>query len=638
LTEQSAGKTKSQKLRDRWINRIEREKKVHKDFRDSAKEAMKVCQRDSKMKKGDLANVFPVYWANVEIMHAVLFKGPPLPDVRRRYKDQAESSIAEAVQNAIGFVLDTEEYEAPYSRAVNEWLYGGLGQIKFNYAPEFAQEQVYTVIEETGEQIPALDDDGNPVTQEVIAYQTVEPEYFPWDRFHWDNATEWKKVRWVAYRSVLPVHEVEREYKVTIKTDSMPDSEDREYGDPKGKRDEISVYEVWDKENRQVVVVTGSHDEPLEARDDKLNLKGFFPSPRPLMMNIRTGDIEPRPDYHFICDQIWNINRLTERITTLSRMVRYCGAIDEAAAEVFGDLENAKDGEFSPVNGGAERFGGDLNNALMVVDVAGIVGVITALRQERIEQIQQLYELTGIADIARGATNPNETAAAQTIKGQFAQTRLAKKSSELERYYRDSYRIIAEIMTEHFTAENMFYMSGIQVDENVLRQLRSDIGRTFLIDVETEDSIIEGDQKSRTEALEAINTLTGLMVSMMPAVNDGTLPADMAKAFMQLASKQFKDGRIIEDSVDSMIETNEQLQQLLQQSQQLQQQLEQAIEENQQLQQQLGQVDQQEQVRKNVQTQADVRSKEAEAFKDEAFGAAQIANANPGIASLEASQ
>ena len=46
----------------------------------------------------------------------------------------------------------------------------------------------------------------------------------------------------------------------------------------------------------------------------------------------------------------------------------------------------------------------------------------------------------------RGSTDPNETATAQQIKGNWASLRLSKKAGEVNRALRDAMRIMGEIM------------------------------------------------------------------------------------------------------------------------------------------------------------------------------------------------
>ena len=68
-----------------WLDKLQAESKEHKKFRDEAECALKVYERDNEGKKKNV--VFPMYTANVDILHAALFSKLPLPDVRRPHQN-----------------------------------------------------------------------------------------------------------------------------------------------------------------------------------------------------------------------------------------------------------------------------------------------------------------------------------------------------------------------------------------------------------------------------------------------------------------------------------------------------------------------------------------------------------------------
>jgi hypothetical protein len=75
----------------------------------------------------------------------------------------------------------------------------------------------------------------------------------------------------------------------------------------------------------------------------------------------------------------------------------------------------------------------------------------------------QIYEVIGISDIMRGATKAQETLGAQKIKDQWGSVRTGPRQQEVQRYARDLIRIHAEIMAEHFSAQTLAQMSGIEL-------------------------------------------------------------------------------------------------------------------------------------------------------------------------------
>jgi hypothetical protein len=83
---------------------------------------------------------------------------------------------------------------------------------------------------------------------------------------------------------------------------------------------------------------------------------------------------------------------------------------------------------------------------------------------ERREIVKQtIYEITGISDIVRGASNPNETATAQNIKGQWAGLRVSVRQKKFAQFARDLVRLKAELIAERFDAQTLSLMTGIQL-------------------------------------------------------------------------------------------------------------------------------------------------------------------------------
>jgi hypothetical protein len=106
---------------------------------------------------------------------------------------------------------------------------------------------------------------------------------------------------------------------------------------------------------------------------------------------------------------------------------------------------------------------GGLKGAFQTEDLGPIIAVVDRLYQQRVMLVQTIYEVTGISDVVRGASDPNETATAQRIKGQFGSLRIQKRQRRINTFIRDLYRIKAEIIAEHFEREKLEEMSGIDL-------------------------------------------------------------------------------------------------------------------------------------------------------------------------------
>lgn len=625
MTDDTYDNAAHDKVVRRWLRRLQAEEKEHGKFRKEAEKALKIYERHN---DGDIRTVFPMYTANVDILHAALFSKMPAPDVRRPQMDQGGKELAQAIQRCLEHLQDVEDYSMPAHRAVTEWLAGGLGVVWYRYSPEVVEmpvmEPVFDelgqpVIDETGQPVmeAARDEDGKLITEDAIESQTIKQEYHPWHRFRWEPAVAWPDVDWISFDFVKTASQIKADYGVEI--DNLREKDETAKAPSADKKGGHLIHHIWDKITRKIFIITPAHSEPVAVYDDPLGLEGFYPCPRPLMMNIQSGEMTPRPDYVYIETQHDNIQVLTKRINALTKGIKDVGFYEASVFEEFAGLENAPDGKYIGVPGLLERLGGNsAANVIVSVDNRSKVETLDRLRQQREDEKSIIYELQGIADIVRGASVASETATAQAIKDKRFQVRLSEKINELRRYWRDSYRLLTELIGEHFTPESFFVFSGLELQPQEFNALKNELGRSYMIDVETEDTTFEDDEKEREQGIELIRVMGEIIGQHFPAVQAGTMPADFFTQMLTFGANLFKDGAVLEDGIASLPDTASQLAQLQQAMQEMQGQLEQVGAENQQLQANLQQMQAQTGQVEQAAKVADITANQAKAQRDAA--------------------
>src|SRR4029078_3935933 len=107
-------------------------------------------------------------------------------------------------------------------------------------------------------------------------------------------------------------------------------------------------------------------------------------------------------------------------------------------------------------------FGGT-KEVVMWLPIDMIAQTITALVALRKQIIDDIYQITGMADIMRGDTDPNDTLGAQRLKSQYGTTRIRDKQQEMVRVARDLVEICSEIITEKFDDVTLIEMSQTQL-------------------------------------------------------------------------------------------------------------------------------------------------------------------------------
>jgi hypothetical protein len=591
-----------------WITRLEKEKKAHEVFRRQAEEAEKASRDD-----GDERNSFNILWSNNLIVRSAIYASTPKPDIRRRFQkpNPEEKELARMVERAISYNIDSNDFESPSNAAVKDYVDVGLG------VPRAFMDVQTEVVGE--------DEEGEPLEQ--IVSQTVGIEHIPWRHFHWEPGKPWNAVDWVAFESWLPRKEVEKEYGVKIDSGSDEHMNRREADK---YTEEVQVYEIWDKKNRKVIILAPTHEKVLEERDDTLGLQGFYPIPRPMFLNLKSDELIPKPDYEFVRPQVMELNGITKRIKSLGAQIKAVGYYD-AANKSLGSLMASPDGTYKPVDNLNASTEHNPDKAMVHVPMQEKIIVLRELEMQRESVKNQIYEVTGISDIIRGSSKASETAAAQSLKGQWATRRLAEKTGEVARTFRDIFRIWAEIICEHFSPEILTLQTGVEITENMVRMMKSDIGRSFAIDVETDSTIAQDDYENRQQTMEMVEVILAKMEQVIPAVQAGALPVEFVQEVLLMVVNTHKHGKQLEDAImelgphlQGMIQFQEQMQQLQQVLAQKDAQLQQAGEGIQQreqalqgMQKQLGAVNQREEQRKDMELK--IKDRESQVKYRKAF-------------------
>lgn len=665
----------SKSTRDRWIRRLKQEDKAHAEFRKQADTANAayfsdlIGQRERAEGRTNPNSQYPLFWSTVKVAHGRIYSQPPKPDVRKRYQDDPgaksanagygagaeagegvqppqpaapgmgaspmgpgapqpppqqpvvdDNKMAQCIERAITYTIDTTDFDINGHAAVNDFLVTALGVAKVEMEVETADVPVLNPV--TRE--PIIDEEaGTPVLQTVIVDRTLNLRHYAWSQFRWEPQQHWSQVSWVGFDHWMTKQEIEDLFGVDLaNAGTIAKDSGGSYGDGKPQankyKEQFKVTEIWDKSSRKQIFVTAEYEDTLEENDDPLGLKDFFPCPKPMMLNIKPDDLVPKPDYSYCEAMFVSCNRIANRITALMEQVKDIGFYDASFAELAG-LPNLTDGQLIPIpsltarleslaSGGA-RAGYDAIVAKQ--DNTGKVQVIQELLMLLEQYKQRIWEIYGISDIQRGSTNPNETATAQSIKAEWANVRVGERIRLVALFFRDVFRIMAEIIAEKFEPDVLSKMTGIELNEEEIEVLRSDYSRCYAIDVESDSTVVQDETAEKQQRMEFMQTLSSYAKELVPAVQSGALPAEFVKEALLFVTNSFKSGRQLEQAINALPGTMEQLSGLNQQIQQLQQQLQQAQQQLQEQGKQLQQVNAGKEQRENVKTASDAQQKAA---------------------------
>lgn len=613
---------------------VKRGKKIVQRYRDS-RENTESGLRGSRRK-------FNILWSNVQTLKPALFGRRPEPICERRFLDHDPiGRIASTIlERTLRYDIEDNGFHQSLDCAVLDLLLPGRGTVWLRYEPKFGeqispQQKGGSPHDQTsiGSGNPAAGDPGDPSpavngptdgeasqadgdygagNAPDIIDECVYPDYVFWQDFLTSEARVWSEVTWVARRLYMGKPELRQRAKDTgnklwlsVPIERPRDATGRFMRQADGDTiQKGEVYEIWDKDTLTVKFIAKGLPDIIEERDDPLGLENFWPTPRPMYATQTTDTLEPVPDYFEYQDQAEELDGLTNRIASLMRSLKVAGVYASASHEIQRLMDEGVENKLIPINDWAAfSEAGGIDGVISWMPLKEIAATLLQLFDARERIKQDLYEITGIADIIRGQSDPNETATAQQIKGSFATQRLQARQQEVARYCRDVLAIHAEIAAEHYAPETLILKSsilfndGLEEDEateldnpapggppmdesamdpmqaqmqeaqeaearkqqimQAIELLKNEKLRGFRIDIETDSTIAVDKQQNKEQAVEFVTAMSGYLEKMTQAALTpaGPIIVPFASKMLGWAVRRFGTGRDLESALDQFINT-----------------------------------------------------------------------------------
>jgi hypothetical protein len=454
----------------------------------------------------------------------------PVTERRFRDKDPVGRGAAQILERALRNEIEICGYHDALTAAVRDYLLPGRGVVWVRYEPEIEEgislpveaqtdmrddrgelpgrqtpptDQPKTITEKSGRVRPRLinQEPEEPEEEADESGQETEPsdqqkgaeieklestgdriirESTPVDFVEWSDfftfpvrARNWNEVTAVAKLVYMSRDQMKRRFgkaiggKIPLEKDTRGDRTQNTMlqaaDEDKGK-----VYEIWNKSDEKLYWVAMGYDYLCDRKEDPLTLENFFPVPRPLFANPTNNTLIPVPDFIQYQDQAIQIDELTQRIAMLTKACKMAGLYNAAAKDIQRLFNESVENELIPVDDWAafaEQGGVEGNWSLMPVQV--IKDVINELMMVKQKQIEEMDRLTGINDIMRGTSDARETLGGVRLKSNNTGTRLTHRQNEVARFARDTVRIMADIMSQHFSPQSLIEVSGALYEEGL---------------------------------------------------------------------------------------------------------------------------------------------------------------------------
>lgn len=575
------------------------------------KRSIKIIKRykDDRGQRDINASRYNILWSNVETLKPALFARVPKADVKRRFddKDPVGRVAADVLERSIDYFLQQYAFGAMARQCVLDFLLPGRGTAWVRYVPHMRDLDISGTqeTEDDGPQVTEdADLDGETAAErpEEVYYEEVLPDYVHWQDFGHTDARTWEEVTAVWRKVYLTrsqlIARFGKKIGAAIQLDFTPKGLDGQKTTDQVKK--ATVYEIWDRDSKKAIWISKFYPEKLDVRDDPLKLDRFFPCPRPLYATLGNDSIIPVPDYVEYQDQANELDELTARIASITKAVKVSGVYDAAADGVQQMFNDGHENQLIPVSSWAmfaEK--GGLKGSMELLPIQEISQTLMTLYECRDKVKQDLYEITGMSDILRGATNPNETFGAQKIKQNFVTMRLDERQRAVARFCRGVVEIVGQIIAMQFSLDTIKQISGVkllsQQEKELIGQqqqlkamqaqqmaqpgqapipppalsddvaklmsepswdevcalLKDEPARCFRLDLETDSTVQNDEDMEKQNRMEFLTTIGGFMekASMAPPAL-----APLMGELLMFAVRAFPVGKSVESSIQAAVE------------------------------------------------------------------------------------
>lgn len=599
-----AGTEGEPRTAEAWKQAIERAEKSEADWIRRTEKIIKLYRRQSNTVTNETRK-FAMLWANIETLKPAIYARLPKPAVARRFKDR--DPIGREASEILERCLETAEDQPPqdddaiYKQVRDDRLLGGRGVARIRYEARIDGEQI--------------SDERSPL------------DHIHWRDFKHGPGRTWEEVPWVAFRAWLTKEAWERRFVSEEGKPSaphfIPAKPPQDSADDKPQVDKAPLWEIWDRVGGYVCWVSPSHDNELERSPPHLKFDGFFPCPRPLYATLANENLIPTPDYVYYQDQAEEIDDLTARIARLQDSLKLVGFYpggSENAGQIERALEPGFENKMVAIDSWAAFAEKGGAAAIVWLPIADVIAVLQGCVEVRRQLIEDVYQISGISDIVRGQTDPNETLGAQELKGQYSSARVTGAQDDMARFCRDVQRLRAEVIAENFQPQTIAEMSGkveqlkmammpqmpalaggaglpggplagmvpggrpdggmgppqspagpqpatqpnatgqrVSVDFlAAIKLLRDQKLRGFAIEVETDSTIAPDEAREKAEWAEMLTAVSGFMQQAIPLVQSAPAMLPVVGELLVQTVRKFRCGRSVEDVIEQAMTQLEQ--------------------------------------------------------------------------------
>lgn len=239
---------------------------------------------------GDVPFRLNLFHTNISTLQSMLYGSVPAIDVSREHQDP-DDDVARVAALLYQRILEADvsdsggDFATTLKAALQDRLLPGLGIARVMYKAKFCtcEEPQVVMNDETG-----VYEDG-VAEVEVLEDEEAKIEYVHWQDFAYGWCRTWSEMPWQAFRVWFCKEEATERFGAKVAEEltykkQTPDSEAK-WGDASSDPEQRSsvekaeIWEIWDKKTKKVFWWSEGVELILDAEEDPLGLKGFWPTP-----------------------------------------------------------------------------------------------------------------------------------------------------------------------------------------------------------------------------------------------------------------------------------------------------------------------------------------------------------------------
>lgn len=417
--------------------------------------------------------------ANVEVLKPLIYSETPQPVVRRRFygdfrTDATDLIATEATQRLSNYLLDVEDFDGAMIGARDDYLIAGRG----------GASAVYKAIFED-----VIDEATGQITGKRKTNERVMPRHREWRTLLFCPDVSWEELPWLAIEHNLTRGRIEKRFgkekadrmhfnKPGLANSGKPAEDDDRLNNgvtsvaPTTETqstalnpfDTAAVLEIWVRETGKVIWWSACYpDDILDEINDPLKLEEFYPMPRPILASTKGRRLTPRPDIRYYEQRAEECEIASTKMREILNIIAVAGLIPSSTAENFKELFSGKS-QLIPVSSWISLLQkGNVSELVQWLPLQPMIQALQALEQIRVRARDAMFEASGVSDVMRAATDPNETLGAQEMKGRYSGMRLANQQRRMALFALDMLRIMVDMATGLFSTEFLAEICGMDL-------------------------------------------------------------------------------------------------------------------------------------------------------------------------------